>query len=252
MDPAHFVISRSRACEEAIGPASVDQHQQIVIPACEDLPELRDGALGRAYLLLVNRLDDTPGRRPRCAKMPSSLVSRTRMPLTSGEIPSNWRRASVSAPISRRCRDLRAAVLSLGGCEITVAVSGISPITGCSASGAPPPHFHLGLSPGRVRGHGGPGGRASWPHCDHRPKDPWPGTNPPRAAGPSGVTSTTSPPSGFASPRPLAISGVSSWMRTPSQPRATLPPLISLLDHRPGQRVAGTAKAMPTDPPFGE
>ena len=74
---------------------------------------------------------------------------------------------------------------------------------------------------------------------------------PASAAGLPAVTAATSAPCCPCRPRLAAIAGVISWICTPSQPRLTLPCSWSCATTDLAT-FDGTAKPMPTLPPFGE
>ena len=74
---------------------------------------------------------------------------------------------------------------------------------------------------------------------------------PAAAAGPSGATEATSAPMGSTSPKPSAISSVTLWTCTPSQPRRVSPYSFSWLRTLVAV-LEGTAKPMPIEPPVGE
>ena len=78
-----------------------------------------------------------------------------------------------------------------------------------------------------------------------------PDCTPPLAAGPSGVTAATSAPLFSGMPSEAAMSSVTVWIFTPSQPRRTSLELAQLLHDGPTTS-AGTAKPMPIEPPVGE
>ena len=71
------------------------------------------------------------------------------------------------------------------------------------------------------------------------------------AAGPSSVTLVIMAPLASCRPIESAMSSLTFWMTTPSQPRSTLPWVWSWVTTSL-TRAAGTAKAMPTLPPEGE
>ena len=78
-----------------------------------------------------------------------------------------------------------------------------------------------------------------------------PALMPPLAAGPVSVTLAIRAPRALSRPRLSAISSVTIWMRTPSQPRRVRP--CSFSCSITGLASAdGTAKPMPMDPPEGE
>ena len=74
---------------------------------------------------------------------------------------------------------------------------------------------------------------------------------PEAAAGPLGVTEATSAPWALGRPRLSAISGVTPWMRTPSQPRRVWPNSSSWATTVRAS-AEGMAKPIPTEPPEGE
>ena len=78
-----------------------------------------------------------------------------------------------------------------------------------------------------------------------------PASTPPDSAGPPEVTSDTSAPFASSSSSPSAISSVTVWMRTPSQPRRVRPNSRSCPTTF-FTRAEGTEKAMPAEPPDGE
>ena len=78
-----------------------------------------------------------------------------------------------------------------------------------------------------------------------------PGSIPASAAGPFSVTPATSAPLAVVIDSPSAISSVTSWMRTPSQPRRVSPNSRSWLTTF-STVFDGMAKPMPIEPPVGE
>ena len=71
------------------------------------------------------------------------------------------------------------------------------------------------------------------------------------AAGELAVSLATSAPEAFLTPRLSAMSGVTGWISTPSQPRATAPLSLSCCTTFLTTSLA-IAKPMPTLPPEGE
>jgi hypothetical protein len=78
-----------------------------------------------------------------------------------------------------------------------------------------------------------------------------PASSPAFSAGPPSVTPATSAPMARSMPRLSAISSVTSWMRTPSQPRRVSPNSVSCWMTGMATSV-GTAKPMPIDMPVSE
>ncbi len=78
-----------------------------------------------------------------------------------------------------------------------------------------------------------------------------PASRPPLAAGPSGVTAETSAPVFSVTPSVSAMSSVTVWILTPSQPRRVSPNCFNW--SMTATTVSeGTAKPMPIEPPVGE
>ena len=71
------------------------------------------------------------------------------------------------------------------------------------------------------------------------------------SAGPPSFTPATIAPEASFRPRLSAISGVTCWMRTPSQPRRGWPKSFSCATTALTM-LAGIEKPMPIDPPDGE